>query len=120
MTTPTTFLEQVNQLIDTHPNHPQLLSLIAEHFQLSPSQIYRKIKSRTGLSPSHYIRQRRLSLAQSLILKTDLSFSEIARLTGFRQLAYFSRSFAKHFGMTASRMRQQRKNHQINGNPTNG
>jgi len=107
MKTPALFIEQVDELIRVHPNHPHLLKLISKHFQLSTSQIYRKIKKSTGLSPTRYIRQIRLELAKEFVLHSDLTLTEIAQRIGFKQLAYFSRCFSDQFGVTASTLRKR-------------
>lgn len=106
MKLPTTFIEQVNEVIRTNPNHPQLLHFLNKHFRLSTSQIYRKIKKSTGLSPARHIRIIRLELAKELVLHSDLTLTEIAQQIGFQQLAYFSRCFSNHFGITASALRK--------------
>lgn len=106
MKTPTNFIDLVNTIIDTHVDDPQLLGLLSDYFQLSASQIYRKIKKQTGLSPSKHIRHQRLLIAKGLIERTDLTLTEIAQRTGFQQLAYFSRCFSDQFGVTASSSRK--------------
>jgi len=106
METPTNFIDQVNMIINTHVNDPHLLGLLSKEFQLSSSQIYRKIKKQTGLSPSNHIRQQRLLIAKELVEKSDMTLTEISQRTGFHQLAYFSRCFSIQFGVTASSLRK--------------
>jgi AraC-like DNA-binding protein len=102
---PPTFLQQVNELIAEHLAEAHLLSIIHAHFELSESQIYRKIKQQTGYSPSVYIRQKRLEQAKEWIVKSDLPLYEIAQMVGFRQAAYFSRCFSDYFGFAPSCLR---------------
>lgn len=106
MKTPPTFINQVDDLIRKHPGNTELLGLLSAHFQLSTSQVYRKIKRNTGMSPSIYIRQKRLAIAKELIENSDLPLTEIARRVGFRQLPYFSRCFSVYYGTTASSLRK--------------
>lgn len=106
METPTNFIDQVNSLIATHISDPQLLDLLSQHFQLSSSQIYRKIKGLTNISPSNYIRRQRLLIAKEMVEQSDMTITEIARRTGFQQLAYFSRCFSEEFGVSASSLRK--------------
>ena len=106
MKTPPTFLHQLDTLIEQQPAHVDMLGLLTAHFQLSPSQIYRKIKYKTGLSPSHYVRQKRLALAKELIEQSDLTLTEIAEMVGFQRLSYFSRCFSDYFGVTPSSLRK--------------
>ena len=113
MTNPTTFLDQVDEIVLSNLQHRDLLQLIAQHFQLSDSQIYRKFKHKSGLSPSIYIRQKRLVIAKDLILRSDMTFTEIAHYTGFQQLAYFSRCFSEHYEMTPTEVRRKRDQGQL-------
>ena len=106
MKTPTKFITQVDHLITTQPANKKLLHLLSGHFQLSNSQIYRKIKRITGKSPSKYIRQKRLEIAKELIEHSDLTLTEISKQVGFQQLPYFSRCFSEYFGKTASSLRK--------------
>ena len=74
-------------------------------FALSNSQIYRKIKKQTGLSPTQYIQEIRLKEAHKLILNTDYLISDIAYKVGFANASYFSRIFTAHFNYTPSSLR---------------
>ena len=106
MKTPPIFIHQVDTLIEEQLAHPDMLHLLSTHFQLSSSQIYRKIKHKTGLSPSHYVRQKRLTIAKALIERSDIPLTNIAERVGFRQLSYFSRCFSEHFGKSPSSLRK--------------
>lgn len=65
---------------------------------LSRVQLYRKTKSSFGLSPTDLLRKYRLRKA-ALLLRGDLSISEIAYATGFSSPAYFTRCFKDLFGV---------------------
>ena len=73
---------------------------------LCNSQIYRKVKEKTGLSPSNYILKKRLEKAVLLIQETDLSISQIAYQLGFNTVSYFSRCFSVFFGYPPSELRK--------------
>ena len=78
---------------------------LANLLYLSNSQVFRKIKKKTGLSPSNYIQKKRLEEAAILIKKSDLSISEIAYRVGFNTISYFSRSFSAYYGYPPSQLR---------------
>ena len=103
---PKTFLLQVDELIDKYLNEPNLLLVLAKQLHLSPSQIYRKIKQKSGYSPSIYIRKKRLYIARRWIRQSDAPITEIAFRTGFQNLPYFSRCFLAEFGMSPSKFRR--------------
>lgn len=107
MKRPLTFIQQVDELILKNIAHPNMLLLLKVRLKLSKSQIYRKIKKRTRLSPSLYIRQKRLAVAYDWLRTTDAPVSEIAKLVGFKQVAYFSRCFSGYYGISPSRVRVQ-------------
>ena len=102
---PKIFLVQVAELIEAHLNKPKLLWMLTQQLHLSSSQVYRKIKQKSGHSPSIYIRKKRLSIARQWIKQSDAPITEIAFQTGFQNLPYFSKCFLAEFGMSPSRFR---------------
>lgn len=66
------------------------------------NQLQRKIKSVTGYTPVEYIRVTRLECARNLLKSGDYNVSDAAYACGFNQLAYFSKSYKSHFGVTPS------------------
>ena len=75
---------------------------------LSPSQVYRKIRQRAGVSTSVYIRNTRLRRAHDLILETDWTISQIAYELAFNDIAYFSRCFSEFYGVPPSTFKVKR------------
>ncbi|MFK7950680.1 MAG: ATP-binding protein [Saprospiraceae bacterium] len=70
---------------------------------ISSSQLYRKIKSLTGLSPKNYINQIRYYKAkQFLENQTYSSVKRIAYEVGFKDEKNFSRNFKKRYGKNPS------------------
>jgi len=72
----------------------------------SRAQIYRKIKSRTGQSPSRFICSIRLEIAFNLLHNNNRSISNIARSVGFNDPKYFFRVFRREYGMVPSAVRK--------------
>jgi len=103
---PKTFLAQVDDLIEQYLNEPKLLWILNKQLHLSSSQVYRKIKQKSGYSPSIYIRKKRLAIARNWIKQSDAPITEIAFQTGFQNLPYFSRCFLAEFGVSPSRLRR--------------
>ncbi|HSH19435.1 MAG TPA: response regulator [Draconibacterium sp.] len=73
---------------------------------MSRVQLFRKLKALTDMSATHFIRLYRLSRAKEKILTTQLNISEIAYEVGFKDPAYFTRSFSKEFGIPPSALRE--------------
>jgi AraC-like DNA-binding protein len=78
---------------------------LAKKVNMSKSQLFRKIKSKTGKSTAIYIRCIRLQKAKEYLRNSELTISEIAYETGFNCPSYFSRTFSKYFGFPPSRQR---------------
>ena len=72
---------------------------LADQFNLSRSQLYRKIKALTGLTANELIRKIRLERAKELIETGQNSISEISYNVGFSSPSYFSKCFKAHFGV---------------------
>lgn len=69
---------------------------------LNRNQLQRKIKSITGYTPVEYIRIKRLEHARKLLFNAEVNVSEAAFASGFNQLAYFSKMYKAHFGISPS------------------
>lgn len=67
---------------------------------LSRTQLYRKLKAKTGSSASHYIRETRLSHACNLLKQKDINVSQVAFQCGFSTHSHFSKCFYEKYGMT--------------------
>ena len=101
------FMQKIHEAIhglldDTSLGAAQL----CEATNLSDSQLYRKLKALTGLSPVRFIQKTRLREAKKLLETTALNVSEVAYQTGFSDPNYFSRAFSKEFGIPPSEIRK--------------
>jgi len=66
-----------------------------------------KIKSLTGFTPVEFIRDIRIKRAAQLIISSQLLIKEIAFMTGFLDMRYFSKSFKNKYGVTPMEYRKQ-------------
>ena len=55
-----------------------------------------------GISPSKYIRNKRLMLARDLLNSGEFSVSDAAMASGFNDISYFSREYKKMWGVNPS------------------
>jgi signal transduction histidine kinase/CheY-like chemotaxis protein/ligand-binding sensor domain-containing protein len=74
----------------------------AAALNVSPSLLYKKVKSLTNLSPSEFIKVVRLNYAQELLQSRTHSVTEVSEMCGFTSVGYFSTVFRKHFGISPS------------------
>jgi len=67
------------------------------------NRLQKEIKTATSLTPVEFIRSIRLHEAHKLLMNnSSYNISEIAYMTGFSNLSYFSRSFKVQFGYAPS------------------
>lgn len=94
------FIQKVlNFIYDNIENSSLNVEKLSSHLCLSRSQVYRKIKALTGLSPIEFIRRVRLERSRT-IFKNDknLNVSEVAHKVGFLSASYFTVCYKKQFG----------------------
>ena len=77
-------------------------SLSAPHF----SRVFRKLFS---VSPMHYVLQKRIAQACSLLTETSMQLKQISRAIGYEDPYYFSRIFKKMMGANPSAYRRTRQ-----------
>jgi len=97
------FINKIISIIENNISDPDYkIEQLAGEAGFSRSQLSRKIESLTGLTPSLFIRLRRLLRSKQLMDKKAGNVSQIAYECGFNNLSYFSRSFKEQFGTTPS------------------
>ncbi len=73
---------------------------MAKDVAVSRTNLYIKIKTQTGRTPSEYLRIFRLKKGARLLRQGILNVSEVALNVGIKDPKYFSKSFKKLFGIT--------------------
>ncbi len=99
------FLRKVNAVINSHISEPEFkVDNLASAMALSRTQLFRKIKELTQMSPQRYLRYVRLEKAKQLLQskEKDLNVSEVCYRVGFAGKSHFTRSFQKEFGFNPS------------------
>lgn len=69
---------------------------------MSRMNLYRKIVSITGQTPSNFIKSARLKKAAQMLLAREKTIVEIGYAVGFASPSYFTRAFKSEFGITPS------------------
>lgn len=75
-------------------------------FYLSSDYLSRIFKKETGMQLTEYITEVRMEEARRLLLTTDLPISDVANLSGYYNIAYFSKTFRIRNGMTPMQFRE--------------
>ena len=103
------FLEKLNQLIERNlSNENYSIELLASDICLSRTQLFRKCKALTGVSPVELLRNTRLDAARQLLAEGKGSVAEVASLVGFADASYFTRCYKAYFGTTPHEMNKQK------------
>lgn len=67
-----------------------------------------KFKAYTGVSPTRYLINLRITNAMNLMENTDYNIAQIAEATGFDNPSYFRRQFRQYTGMAPSEYKKQK------------
>jgi YesN/AraC family two-component response regulator len=94
------WLQEVEMLVRKYTGRKDLnLAILSYDMAISERQLFRRIKSITGLTPNKYIRNIRLQIAREAIESGKYrTITEIAYAAGFETPAYFSKLFKEHYG----------------------
>ena len=98
------FVEKFRTIIQGNLGNSGLnVETISHEMGISRAQLYRKIKSITGISPNDIVREARMRRADRLLETTDKSVSEIAYEVGFSSPSYFTKCYREFFGRTPNK-----------------
>lgn len=89
-------MQSINKNLD---NSDYSVEQMADEVGLSRSQLHRKMKALTGITPSDFLRNLRLEQAARLLRERKSNVSQVAYSVGFNSLGNFSKAFKQHFGM---------------------
>ncbi|MDG1871431.1 MAG: two-component regulator propeller domain-containing protein [Flavobacterium sp.] len=93
------FIQKTLNFIHENINESDLsVEILASKVFLSRSQLYRKIKTLTGVSVNEFIRNVRLEKAKELIQLGDNNINEISYKVGFASPSYFTKCYKVKFG----------------------
>ncbi len=99
------FMEKVATELEDQIANP-LFGVIelAYAMALSRSQLFRKIKAITDMTPNEFIRSFRLYRALDMVRQKSGTITQIAYAVGFQNPSYFSKCFQEQFGKSPSEM----------------
>ncbi|WP_158087354.1 AraC family transcriptional regulator [Pantoea rwandensis] len=96
------FGEKILNYIEENFQNEIFLEDIADEFDANLFYIIHEFKKFTGYPPKKYIILRRIGEAQSLLVSTKKSITEIANSVGYSNISNFNRIFKKVTGMAPS------------------
>ncbi|UOE50070.1 response regulator [Mucilaginibacter sp. SMC90] len=94
------WLEELEVMVRKHTGKTDLtLAALSYELAISERQLFRRIKSITGLTPNKYIRAIRLQIGREAIESGKYrTIAEVSYAAGFDTPAYFSKLFKEHYG----------------------
>lgn len=95
----------ISEVVENHLHSDLSLEELAGLSGLSLSTFKREFQKQFRDTPANYLKDKRLEETQKLLLKTDLSVSEICYRVGFKDIAHFSRSFKQKYQVSPSAFR---------------
>jgi DNA-binding response OmpR family regulator len=96
------FLSEVVDIIKNNITNSEFsIKLISDKTGLSRSNLFRKLKGLTNMSPVDLVIKIKLNHASELLkANSSIRISEVAYASGFNNPKYFSTLFKKHYGKT--------------------
>lgn len=96
-------IQKAMQVVESQMENPEFsVELMSRELGMSRVHLYKKLSALTGKSPVEFIRLVRLQRAAQLLLKSQLSVSEVAYKVGFNNAKYFTKQFKAEFGVLPS------------------
>ncbi len=80
-------------------NSAYSVDALASDLCMSRANLYRKMRTIMGLTPTDFIRNQRLERAAHLLRTTSHSVNEIADMVGFSYASYFTKCFKDKYGV---------------------
>jgi len=98
-------LNRVQDYIEAHLDDRLTLTELAGVACLSPYHFSRSFKQARGVGLHHYVMQRRLERAKTLMRRTNEPLALIAQEVGFADQSHLNSAFRREIGVTPGRFR---------------
>ncbi len=101
--------DPLSQIIQTHLDSIQSISHFRRLTGMSPTTFHRTFRQRYGSTPKQWLEVRRMERAESLLLYSDLSISQVAAECGYATVSWFIERFKKHHRCTPGSFRRKNR-----------
>lgn len=92
------FIERLDKIIDSNIDNPDFdVNSLSGQLNISRAQLYNKVKSLRGMTPVEYIRDVRLTKAETLLKRGNISVKEVRSMVGMIDSTNFNRRFKEKF-----------------------
>lgn len=104
------FLLKINSIIEQNLANEQMnATFLYRRLSTNHVSLNKKLKALTGFSTHQYIIDIKLRHAKNLLVRTELTISEIAFQVGIKDPTYFSKLFRKKFNRSPRQFRNELK-----------
>lgn len=94
------FLHDITNIIEANITKVEFsVDELAQEIGMSRSNLYRKVKGLSGLTPNDFIRLVKLKKAVKLMNDGEKRINEICYMVGFNTASYFAKCFKQQFGI---------------------
>ncbi len=100
-------VQQIVRYLHDNYSRPLAVRDVAAQVHLSERHTNRLFRQIMGIPINDYLTTFRLKVAKQLLLNRQLSVTEIAYASGYRDVRYFITLFRRHTGLTPSAFRQR-------------
>jgi len=97
---------QIKEYIDEHYLEDINLNMIAEALYVNAYYLSHTFKKIIGYSPMQYVIRRRIGEAQTLLINTNHTITDIAMMSGYNNSNYFQMVFNTMVGMSPGKYRK--------------
>ena len=102
-------MRRIRDYVEAHLGENINLATLSAIAGFSLHHFAREFKQSAGVTPHHYLTQRRVERAQDMLAQTDLPLSEIAYATGFADQSHLARHFRQSLGITPREFRRSQR-----------
>ncbi|MBW4510402.1 MAG: AraC family transcriptional regulator [Scytonematopsis contorta HA4267-MV1] len=102
-------LNQVFEFINNNYHQAITLCNVAQAVGYSAAYLTDLVRRQTGKTVNHWIIERRMTAARTLLLETNQSANQIAVMVGYQHEGHFFRQFRQHHGTTPQNWRKKQR-----------
>ena len=97
------FLDKFIEFVDQHMSEEDFdVDNLCKELNIGRTNLYKKVKSLTGMPMGAFIRSLRLKKAARILKNEDITITEVLYRIGISSNSYFTKSFKEQFGITPS------------------
>ena len=109
------YVDQAILLIGQKYNSDLSVEGLAAEIGIDRSYLSTIFKRQTGLTVKDYLTSFRISRSQEILFTTDCPVTQVARMSGYNSVSYFSKAFKRQMGMSPNQYRRWRRSRLARG-----